>query len=85
MRLNDILKQMGFTKRSFSLYLINPRNFTVEDWIKLQNGKKEYQKKLVKMFGAEAQKLLEAEEKEKGSKVRKGKTLGSRKKWMPMR
>lgn len=66
-------------------YFSNPRNFTSQQWVKIQERKEELEAFLEGVPRSEVQKKKMKKEISKMSKDRKGKTLGARKKWMPMR
>lgn len=84
-KIGDLIEKHGFTPRSVKGYLNNPKNFTPDQWNLIQKQRVEIEK----MVGIALDPVLRKEQKKAEAKVRdkerKGKTLGSRKNWMPMR
>lgn len=87
----DIRKQMeaifektGLSQLEIENFLNNPRNYPPGKWEKIQNEKKMLEEKLDKALGITKKQKAQQQE-AKTAKDRKGKLLGSRKNWIPMR
>lgn len=84
-QVDESYSKLGINKQKVADYLSDPNNFNPEQWQMIQQKRKEMQDQLWKLLGIERKKEVSRKEKEKTEQKRKGKTLGARKKWMPMR
>ncbi|PJD96127.1 MAG: hypothetical protein CK425_06910 [Parachlamydia sp.] len=86
-KLEDLHDQSGLTKEQLQAYLDNPQNVGTPQWQKIQQRREELSEKLYGMIGAEERirAAKKNQEVEKNTKARKSKTLGNRKKWIPIR
>jgi hypothetical protein len=87
-KLEDLHDQSGLSKEQLQAYMDNPQNVGTPQWQKIQQRREELSEKLYGMIGAEERIRAMAkknQEVEKNTKTRKGKTLGNRKKWIPIR
>lgn len=75
----------GLSRDEVERYLENPSNFTPQTWKALEQYRQELERRLGKysVSGAAAQR--KGRRAAAATKERKGKTLGARKGWMPMR
>lgn len=87
-KLEDLYDQSGLSKEQLQAYMDNPQNVGTPQWQKIQQRREELSEKLYGMIGAEERIRSMAkknQEVEKNTKARKSKTLGNRKKWIPIR
>ena len=82
---NQLIEKGGQSPLSIKRYLDDPKNFTQKDWQLIQVQRDTMDKD----FGRSIDPLFPKQRKEKEnktlSKERKGKSLGSRKRWLDMR
>lgn len=82
---NELIEKGGHTPLSIRKYLDDPKNFSPKDWQMIQAQRE----RMDKDFGIRIDPLFKKQRKEKETKVlskeRKGKSLGSRKRWIDMR
>lgn len=84
-KLAELIDIKGFTPNSIKKYLSNASNFTPDAWKEIQDRRAEIKKSLGSNFELT---LVEGERKKQKKEMdhnRKGKTLGARKNWMPMK
>lgn len=87
-QLETFLMKSGLSKEMIKTFLDNPNNFTTAGWKILQSKRDNLTQKIWDHIGGEKSDeatLIKAKQKLKGASVQKGKTLGARKKWLPMR
>lgn len=87
-KLEGLYQQSGMSGDELQAYLDNPKNVGEVLWEKIQQQRQELSDKLYKMVGIEEKArstIKKSKEKEEAVKKRKGKTLGTRKKWIPIR
>lgn len=84
-QLDEIFLKTGMTPQMITDYLNNPNNFSPYEWPKIQKKREQLQEKIWQMLGYKSKENASAKKLIKSSKDRKGKTLGARKNWMPMR
>lgn len=84
-KIADLIEKHGFTPRSVKGYLNNPKNFTPDQWIIIQKQRSEIEKTIGVALDPVLRKEQKKREGKERDKERKGKTLGARKNWMPMR
>lgn len=78
-----LIEKHGHTPSSIKKYLNDPKNFTPEQWIAIQKQKDE----IAKTVGVAIDPLMRKQKKimEKKQEDRsKNKSIGARKRWMPM-
>lgn len=78
-----IRNKMGWSAEDVHEYLNNPKNFPPKEWEKIQQTKKALGDKVWAAIGTHLKPKPKTRENIAGE--RKGKTLGGRKKWIPMR
>lgn len=71
-------------KQDVSVYFNNPKNFSPEEWQMIVQNRNELEGKAWAIIGRDPRKRVEQRKLEKQDHARKGKTLGSRRNWMPM-
>lgn len=71
-------------KQDVSVYFNNPKNFSPEEWQTIVQNRAELESKAWAVIGKDPRKRVEQKKLEKQEHMRKGKTLGSRRNWMPM-
>jgi hypothetical protein len=84
-KLDVVYQKSKLTPKKVKDLLSNPNAFSPKDWEKLQEKKRELEKSLGFKLGTSIKKEKVKIEIEEKDRARKGKTLGARKKWMPMR
>lgn len=84
-QLNNIYAKAEVKRIDIKKYLDNPKNFSATEWNKVQKDKDSLVEQIVLLFTPETQIQKVAKSKEKLTKERKGKTLGSRRNWIPMK
>lgn len=87
-KLEVLHDKLGMNANEIKNYLENPENFDSKEWELLQRDREKLGQQLLLRTGIPNKKEKQAKEviKEDAnlSKSRKGKTLGSRRKWLPM-
>lgn len=84
--LDKIYEKFNSDPESVRRYLDNPNNFSKISWEIYHKLRENYKNDLLSRFSQKDKKEMEEKEKRKLSKNVKGqKTIGSRKKWIPMR
>lgn len=84
-KIQFILGQKGHTAESIKRYLNDPQNFTPAEWTMMQTHRVELEQKLGSLINPQLKTFQKTQEATEKDKSRKGKTLGSRKKWLPMK
>lgn len=85
-KLDEIFKKANITPEILENFLNNPDNFTKEQWQNIQKQKELYKLKLSGLVSKKAiAKHKENLKKKAAGGERSRKTLGGRKKWIPMR
>lgn len=84
-KLDDVYSQSTFSKKSITDYLDNPNNFNSLQWAQIEKRRQEFQDQIWSILGKKQKDKAMKKSEGKLAKEGKGKTLGSRKKWMPMR
>ncbi len=86
-RLNQIFESSGLSANQIKNYLNNPSNFPPDIWQKIQGQRENLEKKIGEVLQIYTKKPKSGHIAKIGSaetKQRKSKTLGARKKWIPM-
>jgi hypothetical protein len=86
-RFDKLYKDTGMDASKIKDFIDNPKNFLPTDWEFLQQNKKILEDKVWNAVGEELKPTHEKTIRTRANIAdeRKGKTLGSRKKWLPMR
>jgi len=84
-QVDNFYKTTGIPGPALEEYFDDPRNFTPELWKRMQGDREAFEEKIGKIVHVDLKKKKIQKKKEQPSKSRKGKTLGSRKGWMPMK
>lgn len=85
-KLSGVYDKSGRSREELTNYLENPNNFTKTQWERMESIRESLREKVYAAIGKKKAKKIEDDKKKaKMDKNRKGKTLGSRKGWMPMR
>ncbi len=82
-RVAVLIEKHGYTPSSIKKYLNDPKNFTPEQWITIQKQKEE----IAKTVGVAIDPLMRKQKKlmdKKQDDRSKNKSIGARKRWMPM-
>ncbi|HRD55733.1 MAG TPA: hypothetical protein PLC42_04980 [Parachlamydiaceae bacterium] len=66
-------------------YFNEPKNFTIDQWAVIQESRSELEKRVFDVVGKDLKKVRQKQLESKDSKLRKGKTLGARRNWIPIR
>lgn len=87
-KLDEAYQKTGWTHQGIKNYLENPNNFRDFEWDRVQRERKGLLSQIWKSLGNDASERFQKSEKkkegDKAAKGRKGKTLGGRRKWIPM-
>src|SRR5947209_7916213 len=83
-KLRETCERFGMDKNEIRNFLENTNNFRVEEWKNVQSQRKQLLSEVWKTLGKKEDEGLSKEELEKKEKLRKGKTLGSRRNWISM-
>jgi len=78
-----LIEQHGYTPSTIKKYLNDPKNFTPEQWVSIQKQKDE----IAKVVGVAIDPLMRKQKKQiekKQDDRAKNKSIGARKRWMPM-
>lgn len=87
-QLEIVYTKSGWTPEQIEKYLNNPNNFDAEKWQFIQSQRHLLQSDIWKKLGKEEKEVKKIEStkaKEQSAKDRRGKTLGGRKHWIPVR
>lgn len=84
-KLQEVYDKTGMTRKEVENYMSNPKNFTVQEWQNIQIGRKDWEGRLYGILGQEYKEKRAKIVQDQSSKERKGKTLGARKNWIPVR
>jgi hypothetical protein len=83
-KLNKVGELVGMSTKEISSYLNNPNNFSPAQWEKMQADRKKVEQQLYLGMGQEVKEKKAKKVLEKKAKERRGKMIGSRKKWLQM-
>jgi vacuolar-type H+-ATPase subunit D/Vma8 len=83
-QLEAFLMKSGLSKEMIKTLLDNPNNFTDAGWKILKAKRDHLTKKVWDQISGEEAATIKAKQKSKAASAQKGKTLGARKKWLPM-
>jgi hypothetical protein len=83
-KMENIHRKSGLTYDQIRVYMENPKNFSKTEWEKIQKTKDELGEKVWNALGQEL-KPKTTHERENIAGERKAKTLGARKRWIPMK
>lgn len=84
-KLESVYTKTGMPKEEIHNFLENPNNFSSTVWNKIQEDMTSLEQKVWAAVGKHMKKSMLKKKTDKKSKERKGKTLGARKKWIPVR
>jgi hypothetical protein len=85
-KLDMIQKEIGMSIKDVKEFLNNPSNFKPEEWQVIQQQRIALEENLFTQIGGESvKKEIKKKQIAKSDKERKNKTLGARKKWIPIR
>ena len=83
-KMSKLREITGMTGQDISNYINNPDNFSRSQWEKMEKDRKAAEDLLYAGLGKETRAREKKKKIEKEDKVRRGKTLGARKKWLQM-
>jgi hypothetical protein len=86
-KLEDAFQKTGWNPSHIKKYLENPNNFNSHEWERVQRERKAMLNSIWKKLGKNVEQVQKDEKIKAGEKAykdRKGKTLGSRRNWIPM-
>lgn len=83
-KLEDLYEKGGISHKELETYLINPDNFTKEEWQRVHKNRDRFLNLIWGGIGKEKKKAQAVKKEKKAAKKRKRKTLGSRKGWIRM-
>lgn len=86
-RFNLLYQETGMDAERLKTFMDNPKNFLPKDWEYLQQNKQLLEEKVWTAVGEELRPTPDKKIRTRANPAdeRKGKTLGSRKKWLPMK
>lgn len=84
-KLNDIYEKTGIPRDEIERFINNPKNFSGAEWENIAKEKKQLEDQLYAILKLEKRHPTKKEVSDQASKDRKGKVLGGRKKWIPIR
>lgn len=73
------------SQQDVSKYFNDSKNFSPEQWSVIQESRAELEKRVFDVVGKDLKKIRQKQLESKDSKLRKGKTLGARRNWIPIR
>lgn len=82
--INRTLESTKMTKSQFDAFLNDRKNFSPQQWEEIQKLKASLGKQFISLFGNEGTAFVEKVAVTKATKAKRGKSLGARKKWIPM-
>lgn len=85
LKLEELYQKAEMSTQETEAYLSNQANFSDKQWKLLQEQQEIYKNKLKDLFGKKDIEKQKKKVKKKSTEERSRKTLGSRKKWIPMR
>lgn len=83
-QIEEIFQKSGVDPKELERYCENPSNFTPIQWTRVQERKEEIETSITGMSRENLRKSKDEKAKTQVTKERRGKTLGSRKKWLDM-
>ncbi len=81
-KMEDVKQRTGLSDEDIKAFMENPKNFSPADWEKMAKSKEMLGEKVWTALGMELKPKQHT--RENLSSERKGKTLGARKKWIPI-
>lgn len=89
-KLDEIYQKSGWSPKYIETFLDNPNNFTREEWEKVQLERQNFldslkTEKELAMAPAAKTKSQKDRETSQSTKERRGKTIGARRNWIPMK
>ncbi len=84
-QLGETYQRSGLSLERIKSFLENPNNFNKIEWERVQKERLSRAERIWSIVGEEAKTQMLKEVKKKSAEEKKGKFLGSRKKWIPMR
>lgn len=84
-KLEETYQKTGWQRQAIKQFLENPNNFSKSEWELVQRQRDYLVNQTWSLITEEEKTRLLHEEKKKQSQVNKGKSLGARKNWIPIR
>lgn len=84
-RTDDLKEAIALSQKDVIKFFSESKNFTPEQWNIIQENRTDLEKRTWAVVGKDPNKVREKHLEDKDAKLRKGKTLGSRKNWIPIR
>lgn len=90
-QLETTYQKFGYDPNFIKSFVANPNNFNSDQWKRIQSGRKSFLHSIWSAIAEESQGIEELQEKykkkalDKTAKERKGKLLGARRNWIPIR
>lgn len=89
-KLDEIYQKSGWSPKYIQTYLDNPNNFTREEWERVQQERQNFLNSLktekeLAMAPTSKTKSQREREAAQSTKERRGKTIGARRNWIPMK
>lgn len=84
-QLAEMFQQSGWSLQKIKQYLENPNNFNQFEWSRIQQEREHWNKQIWNIVGESGKARVISQEKKKAAEGKKGKLLGARKNWIPIR
>jgi len=82
---DELKNAISLSQQDVVKFFSNSKNFTPQEWSIIQQSRSDLEKRVWAVVGKDPKKVREKQLEEKDTKSRKGKTLGSRRNWIPIR
>jgi hypothetical protein len=84
-KLAAVFERSGWSIQKIKQFLENPNNFNKFEWSRVQQEREHWNKQIWAIVGESGQQRVINQEKKKAADSKKGKFLGARKNWIPIR
>lgn len=82
---DDLKEAIALSQKDVIKFFSEAKNFTPEQWNIIQENRSDLEKRTWAVVGKDPNKVREKHLEDKDARHRKGKTLGARKNWIPIR
>lgn len=83
-KMDILVEKSGVSRQEIVNYCSNPNNFSTQKWEQMERKRRDFEAKVWAALGKSVEGAKE-QQASKDTKARKGKTLGARGNWIPMR
>lgn len=84
-KLDVVFQESGWSIQKIKQFLENPNNFNKFEWARVQQEREHWNKQIWNAVGESGEQRAISQEKKKAVEAKKGKLLGARKNWIPIR